>query len=69
MLGKHALDEGRLFADRLQLAQRLFVVEQTNIVGRKVAVAQDFFQFAALQRGGADNGDAEQAAPMSAVVA
>ena len=69
VLGKHALDEGGLLTDGLQLAQGLFIVEQTNIVGREVAIAQDFLQFAALQGGGADNGNPKHTAPVSTVAA
>ena len=32
VLGKHALNEGGLFAHSLQLAERLFVIEQADIV-------------------------------------
>ncbi len=66
VLRQHALDEGRLLAYRLQLAERFVVVEQADILSRKVAVAEDVLQLAALQRGGAYDGYAEHSTPVAA---
>ncbi len=35
MFGKNALNEGRLLAHRFQLAQRLFIVKQADVVRRE----------------------------------
>ena len=69
VLGQHALDERRLFADSFQLTERLFVVEQANVLRREVAVAEHVLQLPALQGGSAYDGNAEQAAPMSSIAA
>ena len=65
VLRKHALDEGRLLAHRFELAERLVVIEQTDVLRRKIAVAEDVLQFAALQGAGAYDGYAKHAASMS----
>ena len=60
MLGQNCLDEGRLVVDLIQLAERVFLIQQLDVDGGKVALAQDIADFLALQRGRADQGDGEQ---------
>src|SRR5271157_1418059 len=67
VLGQHPLNKRRLLAYSLQLPQRFVIVEQTEILRRKVAVAKDVLQLPALQRGGAHDGYAEHPTPVSAV--
>ena len=58
LLGADALDKGHLVADRLELAEGLVVIEQADIDGGEIAVAQDFGDFFSHERGRADDGDA-----------
>ena len=51
MFGQDALNESRLVANGIQLAQGLIVIEQTNIVRGKIAVAEYIFEFAAFEGG------------------
>ena len=65
VLRQDALNEGRLLAHRFELAERFVVIEQANILRRKVTVAEDVFQLAALEGAGAYDGYAKQVASMS----
>ncbi len=67
VLRQHALDEGRLLTDRLELAERFVVVQQADILSREIAVGENVLQLAAFERSGTDNGDAKHAAPVSSI--
>ena len=67
VLRQDALDKRGLVANGLELAERLVVVEQANVVRGEIALAQHVFHLAALERSGANNGDTEQAAPAAGV--
>src|SRR5450759_929585 len=65
VLRKDTLDEGGFFAHCIELAERLVVIEQTGVLRRKIAIAEDILQFPALQGAGAHNGYAKHGASMS----
>ena len=50
LLRADALDEIHLLAHRLQLAERLVVIQQADIDGRKITFAQNFGNLFALER-------------------
>ncbi len=49
LLGADALDEVHLVADRFQLAERLVVIKQPDIDGRKIPFTQDFGDLFSLE--------------------
>src|SRR3974377_489882 len=67
MLGQDALNEGGFVADGLQLAEGFVIVEKPDVMGRKIAFAQNVLEFPTLQASGANDGDAKQTAPTSSV--
>src|SRR6516164_7558097 len=65
MLRQDALDERGLIPNGLQLSERLIVIQQPNVMRGEVPLIENIFDFAPLQSGSADDGDAEETAPAS----
>ena len=57
LLGSQVLNERDFVAHRLQLAERLIVIEQLHVQRREVAVIEDLGNFLALERGSAHDGN------------
>ena len=55
----HALDEVDFVARRFELADRLVIIEQANVHGRKVALVQHLGDFFPFKRGSAHDSGAE----------
>src|SRR5579862_7251124 len=56
LLSAHTLDKADLVAHGFQLAERLVVIEQADVGGRKVALVQQFGDFLSLQGSCTHNG-------------
>src|SRR5215469_4590349 len=61
---QNTLNKSRLIANRLKLSQRFVVIQQANILCRKIPLAEDILQFASLQRSSPHNRNAKQGAPV-----
>src|SRR5205085_7907498 len=61
----HGLNEGRLFADGLELAEQLVVIEQSDLTAGKISLFQQVLELFALERSRPEDGDLVEAAPAS----
>src|ERR1700719_3027862 len=55
VFGQDTLNKRRLVANCFELTKRLVVVEQANVMGGEITVADYVFQLAALEAGGPDD--------------